>query len=625
MDGLNVQLRDELGDYLGTIRAQLVATPPPAQPRWVSAVPADSGMPTPGQPSKPKWASAVPTDSGMPPPQPPKPRRASVVPPESEKPTGPPTDSMLKRLDELIAALDQAASLKEGVDTVERLARLTRECQTIVLDMESRFKFNAIKLPQGKNSAVDFSKIRGCIQLTSRYYDRLAFYRTDEGKNYLRGVVSVKTTLDSEGDVAVRDHHFDERLDPLASVRDWKYKQQYLPWADKQIAKGSDPVEHIVEFLIDKTIDGPPTIANILANIWPTEARLHLTDLVGPSLTVQVRTHVPGDERFSLPRGAPRMWTYQVKVPVGLGSWKWTYEVWAANAASLPILRVVHTVAKSDGSGRRGVSDDFTRGTLYAMRGPSTMRCYPTSKFHSALFDAEITSAAGILVADEGRVVAIDNRSGHYQPGYRQLQTAVQFLQSNLLFDPDAFVSVFVAQSDAFYFSPADFLAAAQSGMNFRVVTDSIARRAQQFGYRLPVATRHADLIPATLRDFPIDNGRNRWDRMLASYYGGDDGLETIVKDLKAALKPQWATARTEVAKSATGRRQESHAALASQTLKAIESGGAYCNLLALVRELLTASQPIAEAGQNSLIQANLRYRNIAGRLAALKPDRSTC
>ena len=327
---------------------------------------------------------------------------------------------------------------------------------------------------------------------------------------------------------------------------------------------------------------------------------------------------------FSLPRGAPRMWTYQVKVPVGLGSWKWTYEVWSANAASLPVLRVVHTVAKSDGSGRRGVSDDFTRGTLYAMRGPSTMRCYPTHKFHSALFDAEITSAAGILVADEGRVVAIDNRSGHYQPGYRQLQTAVQFLQSNLLFDPDAFVSVFVAQSDAFYFSPADFLAAAQSGMNFRVVTDSIARRAQQFGYRLPVATRHADLIPATLRDFPIDNGRNRWDRMLASYYGGDDGLETIVKDLKAALKPQWATARTEVAKSATGRRQESHAALASQTLKAIESGGAYCNLLALVRELLTASQPIAEAGQNSLIQANLRYRNIAGRLAALKPDRST-
>ena len=318
------------------------------------------------------------------------------------------------------------------------------------------------------------------------------------------------------------------------------------------------------------------------------------------------------------------MWTYQVKVPVGLGSWKWTYEVWAANAASLPVLRVVHTVAKSNGSGRQGINDDFTRGTLYAMRGPSTMRCYPTHKFHSALFDAEITSAAGILVADEGRVVAIDNRSGHYQPGYRQLQTAVQFLQSNLLFDPDAFVSVFVAQSDAFYFSPADFLAAAQSGMNFRVVTDSIARRAQQFGYRLPVATRHADLIPATLRDFPIHNGRNRWDRMLASYYGGDDGLETIVKDLKAALKPQWASARTEVAKSATGRRQESHAALASQTLKAIESGGAYCNLLALVRELLTASQPIAEAGQNSLIQANLRYRNIAGRLAALKPDRST-
>lgn len=610
-EGLNVQVKEALDHWLGAIRAQLVAAPPapPAPPKpgaWVAAKPGQPANPQP--PNQGGWVSAKPTVSAV--------------------ATGP-VDPMLKRLDEFTRALSEACTVKEGVDTVERLALRMQECEKIVLDMETRLKFNQVRLALGQTGSVDFSKIRGCIQLANRYYDRLKFYKTDEGKNYLKGVASVKLDLDQEGNVAVRDHHFDERIDPLAAVRNWSYMRDYLPWASRRIAENSDPTDHIVEFLIGKTASDGSTITKYLWNIERTkDSRLHPTDLVGEALNIKVRAHVKGDAKFSDRRGAPRMWTYQVKIPTKdrdtdedksiFGSWEWSCDVWSDKAFSLPILRVVHSVAESN----RKISNDFTRGTLYAMRGPSIMRCYPAVKFHTAVFDAEVTSAAGILVADEGRVVAIDNRSGHYQPGYRQLQTAVQFLQSNLLFEPDAFVSVFVSDDDALYFSPADYLAAAQSGMSFRVVADSIARRAQQYGYRLPVAARHADLIPTSLRDFPIHDGRNRWDRMLASYYGGDNGLETIVKDLKVALKPQWTIARTDVAKSATGRRQEDYASLAARTLKTIESGGAYCNLPELLRQLVTATHPSGTAGQNSLIQANLRYRDIAGRLAALKPDR---
>jgi hypothetical protein len=457
----------------------------------------------------------------------------------------------------------------------------------------------------------------------------LEYYKTDKGKDFLRGAASLDLNLDREGDVGVRIHHFDERIDPLASVRQWSYQDKYLPWAKKQIAKNSDPIEHIGEFLIGMTTDQSNLIDNVLGNfLIKQDARMHPTELVRESLNVEVRTHVPGDPSFPLPGGPPRMWTYQVKVPVEaaeggfeLGRWRWTCEVWSDNAASLPILRVVNTEAIS--SHKRNIANDFTHGTLYAMRGPSTMRCFPAVKFHSSLMDAEVTSAAGILVAKEGRVAAIDNRSGHYQPGYRQLQTAVQFLQSNLLFDPDSFVSLYVSGSDALYFSPADFLAAARSGMSFPVVADAIARRAREFGHRLPVAMRHAYLIPTALRDFPIHDGRNRWDRMLASYYGGDSGLEAIVKDLKSALKPQWAIARTEVAKSTAGRRQEAHASLASRILQTIEAGGAYCTLPDLLRQLVAAARPTGTAGENALTQAHLRYRHIEERLAALKPDRA--
>jgi|LNAP01.1.fsa_nt_gb hypothetical protein len=627
MAGLNVQLKEALNDHLVSLRTYLLATPPPAQP------------------AKPMWTSAVPTDAAMPPPQPPKPRWVSAVPADSEMTNGS-VDPMLKRLDELIRTLNEASALTEGVNTVERLALQMRKCQAIVLDMESRFKFNTIKLPRGKLKSVDFGNIRGCVQLTSRYYDQLEFYKTDEGKKFLRGAASTKLNLDREGDVAVRHHHLDEQIDPLASVRKWDYAKVYLPWAEKQIAKNADPIDHIVEFLIDKTNENRPFMDDALYNLFPVEtARLHATERVGDSLTVKVRTHVPGDEKFPLPGGAPRMWIYQVKVPTKdltgqaefeLGSWQWTCEVWSDNAASLPILRVVHTAARS--GNRRDITNDFTRGTLYAMRGPSTMRCYPAYKFHSALFDAEVTSAAGILVANEGRVAAIDNRSGHYQPGFRQLQTAVQFLQSNLLFEHDAFVAVHVCNSDprtqigaeALYFSPADFLVAAQSGMSFGVVAACLARMAQQYGHGLPVPARHANLIPPVLSDF--SNGRNRWDRMLATYYGGKRGLETIVADLKAILKPpgapKWVIGRRDgTPGSKTARRESDHVALAAQTLQAIESGGVYCNLPELLRKLLAATRassgPIGEAkDQISLIQASQRYGDIAKRLADLKPER---
>ena len=611
-DGINVQLNDAMRGYLSTIRAQLVATPPSVQ-----------------APKPSVWKSAVPTDSDMPAPQP-KAKQAAAVPTGSAMATAP-ADPMLNRLDELMATLAATASIKEGVDTVERLADRMRQCQTVALDMDTRLKFNLVKVADGKNSSVSFSRIRGCIQLAARYYERLAFYRTDKGKKFLKGRVSAdELKLDSAGDVAVNIQHLDEQIDPLIAIRHWDYQYDYLPWATKLIAKNSDPIDHIVEFLIGKTTASRAIMSDVLSNALDTrQARLNKTDRVGDLVTVQVRTGVPGDDKYSDARGVPRMWTYQVKVPVKdgvgpefkLGTWKWTCEVWSDNAASLPILRVVDTV---DGPSTRGaITNDFTRGTLYAMRGPSTMRCYPALKFHSALFDAEVTSAAGILVANEGRVVAIDNRSGHYQPGYRQLQTAVQFLQSNLLFDTDAFVSVYVSQIDALYFSPTEFLVAAQSGMSFPVVADSIARRARQFGGRLPVATQHAALIPAVLRDFPIDGGCDRWDRMLASYYGGDAGLEKIVNDLKAALKPQWAMARAEDAKSTAGRRQEDHASLASRTLQAITGGGAYYNLPVLVRQLVAATNPTGQPGQNSLNQAHLRYRAIERRLAALRPDRN--
>jgi hypothetical protein len=619
--GFNVQLKEALHAPLGTLRQQLLATPPPVQP------------------AKPVWRSAVPADAGMSLPQPPRPGGVSAAP----------ADPMLARLDELISALNEASALKEGADTVEQIALRMRKCRGIVFDLETRFKFGSIKLAPYRTGVVDLGNILGCVELAIRYYERLAFYKTAEGKKFLKGAAVRHPENTYAGNVGVRSHHFEEVVDPLVGMRPWN-AEEYFGWAKEQTRKNLDPIDHIIEFLIDRNTGRVSDyLEDVLCN-RPRRpfVRLHPTTRVGEAANVQIRTHVPGDETHKLPSGKPRMWTYQVKVATGdpmdmsagvdvfkLGSWNWTCAVWSHNAFTLPILRVVHTVGNA---GRQAISEDFTRSTLYAMQGPSTMRCYPGLKFHSALFDTEAVSAAGMLVANDGRVVAIDNRSGHYQPGFRQLLTAVQFLERNQVFKHDAFVSLHVRSSghpsgaEALYFSPREFIEVAQRGMPFDLVAGKLARTAQQYRYGLPVPAAHVDLIPASLSDF--SNGRHRWDRMLVALYGEDHGLEAIVADLKATLKPsstpKWVVGRRDgPPDSKTVRREGDHPALAAQTLQAIEQGGAYCNLPELVRKLIAATRTsgglLAKSREQlPLIQASQRYQDIAKRLGALTPERGT-
>lgn len=58
-------------------------------------------------------------------------------------------------------------------------------------------------------------------------------------------------------------------------------------------------------------------------------------------------------------------------------------------------------------------------------------------------------------------------------------------------------------------------------------------------------------------------------------------------------------------------------------TLARINRGGAYCELPDLVSKFVTLTQPTGEQGQTAQIEAHLRYRGIADRLAALAPQRS--
>jgi hypothetical protein len=534
----------------------------------------------------------------------------------------PDADPALTRLKELLAVLNQIFIREpETVATVAELSRLTKQAVRIVDELGQVYKFDSIQLPATNEFGPDrgvkgFSEIRSAIVIVSKFFARLEFYSTTNGKAYLRGVVE-EDTAGEDGLVNVKGHHYEERIDPLAATRfEFKYGH-YLWWAQGKYGAGFDPVDHIVEYIIDLRA-GSPT------GMGPTNARLGTSKDLTQFIKVQIRSSVPGDEQFS--RGElSRMWTYQVKVAKDspyndpwVPGWKWTEEAWAKHAIGLPTLRVVESM-KAATQGRASISD-FTKGSLYAIDEASNIYCFGTSKFHTALTNSAPVAAAGILVAEAGRVVAIDNRSGHYQPGFHQLLTAVKYLKSNLVLEADSFVSLHVTTDDAMYFSPEDFIAVAESGLRYVETAAKIAEIARKYGRLLPVPPRHAHLIPPKLANFPNCGRGDRWDLMLTNMY---EPLARIVKDLTDFLESitgpiAWGSPSLEP----DARDHEGvHRAEAQRVLQRIKAGGAVCELRGLVHRLMSISQPTAPDGQGPLIAASLKYQNIAMELATLGPS----
>lgn len=66
----------------------------------------------------------------------------------------------------------------------------------------------------------------------------------------------------------------------------------------------------------------------------------------------------------------------------------------------------------------------------------------PPDDFHSWAAGGSSVAAAGLIAADNGKIVAVDNASGHYAPDWRQLRQAVQMIANNGAFSSNAVVGL---------------------------------------------------------------------------------------------------------------------------------------------------------------------------------------
>jgi hypothetical protein len=151
-------------------------------------------------------------------------------------------------------------------------------------------------------------------------------------------------------------------------------------------------------------------------------------------------------------------------LPSGTGETKYErYNYRTHGKTRFPYQAPFHTVSKqrrgSHGSGKqwtstvlfpenaqkaRGFSETDAQlcwASLYVVVNDVFYVTHPDN-FHSWTAGGANVSGAGLIAADNGKIVAIDNASGHYAPDWRQLRQSVQVVANNGAFTDSAVVGL---------------------------------------------------------------------------------------------------------------------------------------------------------------------------------------
>ncbi len=156
----------------------------------------------------------------------------------------------------------------------------------------------------------------------------------------------------------------------------------------------------------------------------------------------------------------------------------------------IPHQRSFHTIASTAGvvdvdgdtnvkfgalSRRQGEGLDMFGSQIYVLSG-NVMYSYKASGAkHSMALQGQAVDSAGMIVADRGKILAIDNKSGHYRPSWKHLEKAVEFIARSNAFAPSAFVGVSHGEGCVFL-TVKDFRTLARKGLPMSETVDAINR-----------------------------------------------------------------------------------------------------------------------------------------------------
>ena len=270
------------------------------------------------------------------------------------------------------------------------------------------------------------------------------------------------------------------------------------------MARGENPEDNIIDFLLE--IDG--------TNIGR-----------GRSMSMDRRR----SHELKFLKG--ELHAYYVIAPTGAKRY-WNHN---HDRDSIPDVRRMEY--NSVGGGGEGATDrggDFVNGDAYVVSHDGKFYSFSGNTVHSEFLSGDPVRAAGIIVSVKGRVQAIDNRSGHYRPGWRNLLQAVEILADQGVFAREAVVALVVSETSTMFFRVADYIRLGQMGFPFGEATSVVRGYQRKYAGAIPVPESVMPYIPAVLKHGWSNDKGNQWDRFFDHFYmQGRNEMPKDVFDLR--------------------------------------------------------------------------------------------
>lgn len=318
------------------------------------------------------------------------------------------------------------------------------------------------------------------------FYIGLRTYQTPAGKQYVRNVLEQR--FERRNGVLMTGlarHHAFEAIDPLhrgvAGTR--QLGDEFVRWLDG--IGDRDPADLIVDYLL--TIDDS-MYADIARSNSFDEARVAALELK----PVDGKLHA-----YYTPSGS----RYNTRTD--------------SMVEYVAIQRRPYT---SVGGGSRRGGGDFIQGDPYAVSTSGRIYSSGTETTHSEFFSGGRIRGAGLMVVQEGRVLAIDNRSGHYMPNWENLYQTLQLLSGMDVLVHRSVIGLAVTAESTMFFDFDDFMHLGRLGFPFEE-TCRVVRHYQRTYNALPVPHSKLQFIPAQLKRGWHDRPGNMWDLFLTSFF----------------------------------------------------------------------------------------------------------
>lgn len=337
------------------------------------------------------------------------------------------------------------------------------------------------------------------MQSQVKVWEVLREYQTPKGKEKLYFMLKQRFEQRGGAELAyLVPWHAMERLDPIGRSNS-KLERKLEGWLGQ--LKDKDPCEQIVEFLF---------------NLDSNE--------LDYGYTAGMDSDRQGSCRIVANKGLLNAYYVQ---PAGEAATRYIPK-W--HSATLAISTIHRLPLNTIGGGASRGGGDFKGGDPYVLSPEDKLYSINfEGTIHSQFLSGDAVKGAGLWVVRDGKVLLIDNRSGHYMPSWRGLLQSVQWIAEREAFHPDAAVGYVISSYDVMFFRVQDFLRLGKAGFPYEATRDMLRGYHRKYEGQIPLATPMKAHIPADYLTDWADGRKDRWNSWLTSVFPNLQGAPLVV------------------------------------------------------------------------------------------------